>query len=117
MHRVSVLYVCVRACDKEVQCDLCQLTCSVFAWESYEQGSDIHPLADPTKLELMHSEFKKKKENFKGDQQQSILEKYGGEEHLDAPPKALLLAQTVRCSPVFSLVELHCTCRGIGPLI
>ena len=67
----------------------------MFAWESYEHGSDIHPLADPTKLELMHSEFKNKKESFKGEQQQSILEKYGGEEHLDAPPKALLLAQTV----------------------
>lgn len=75
---------------------------SVFAWESYEHGSDIHPLADPTKLELMHSEFRKKKDVFKGDQQQSILEKYGGEEHLDAPPKALLLAQTVKlphCTP------------------
>ena len=67
----------------------------VFAWESYEHGSDIHPLADPTKLELMHSEFKKKKMSFKNEQQQSILESYGGEEHLDAPPKELLLAQTV----------------------
>lgn len=77
---------------------------SVFAWESYEHGSDVHPLADPTKLELMHSEFKKKKDVFKGDQQQSILEKYGGEEHLDAPPKALLLAQTVKLPhyPVFT---------------
>ena len=69
---------------------------AVFAWEAYEHGSDIHPLADPTKLELMHSEFKNKKENFKGEQKKSILERYGGEEHLDAPPKALLLAQTVR---------------------
>ena len=68
----------------------------VFAWESYEHGSDIHPLADPTKLELMHSEFKQNKESFKGEQQQSILERYGGEEHLDAPPKELLLAQTVQ---------------------
>jgi pre-mRNA-processing factor SLU7 len=66
----------------------------MFAWEAYEHGSDIHPLADPTKLELMHSEFKNKKENFKGEQKKGILERYGGEEHLDAPPKALLLAQT-----------------------
>ena len=67
----------------------------VFAWEAYEHGTDIHPLADPTKLELTHQEFRVKKEDFKGEQQQSVLEKYGGEEHLDAPPKELLLAQTV----------------------
>ena len=66
----------------------------VFAWEAYEHGTDIHPLADPTKLEMMHKEFKVKKEDFKSEQQQSVLEKYGGGEHLDAPPKELLLAQT-----------------------
>ena len=66
----------------------------MFAWEAYEHGTDIHPLADPTKLEMMHKEFKVKKEDFKSEQQQSVLEKYGGEEHLDAPPKELLLAQT-----------------------
>ena len=66
----------------------------VFAWEAYEHGTDIHPLADPTKLEMMHKEFKVKKDDFKSEQQQSVLEKYGGEEHLDAPPKELLLAQT-----------------------
>ena len=68
---------------------------TVFAWETYEHGTDIHPLADPTKLELMHKDFHVKKEDFKDEQQQSVLEKYGGEEHLDAPPKELLLAQTV----------------------
>jgi len=46
----------------------------------------------------MHKQFKEKKKNFKSDQQQSILEKYGGEEHLDAPPKELLMAQTVWCN-------------------
>ena len=35
-----------------------------------------------------------KKEDFQTDQKQSVLERYGGEEHLDAPPKELLLAQT-----------------------
>ena len=66
----------------------------VFAWDATEHGTDIHPLADPTKLEVMHKEFQVKKEDFKSDQQQTILERYGGEEHLDAPPKELLLAQT-----------------------
>jgi len=66
----------------------------VFAWEAYEHGNDIHPLADPTKLEVMHKTFKVKKDDFQDQQKQSILEKYGGEEHLEAPPKQLLLAQT-----------------------
>ncbi|XP_066505388.1 pre-mRNA-splicing factor SLU7 [Hoplias malabaricus] len=66
----------------------------LFAWEAYERGSDVHLQADPTKLELLHQSFKVKKEDFKKDQKQSILEKYGGEEHLDAPPRELLLAQT-----------------------
>ena len=35
-----------------------------------------------------------KKDDFQTDQKQSVLERYGGEEHLDAPPKELLLAQT-----------------------
>jgi pre-mRNA-processing factor SLU7 len=67
---------------------------AVFAWEASEHGTDIHPNVDPTKLELMYKEFRSKKKNFKNEQQQSILEKYGGEEHLDAPPKEMLLAQT-----------------------
>ncbi|OBS78754.1 hypothetical protein A6R68_18865 [Neotoma lepida] len=50
--------------------------------------------ADPTKLELLYKSFKVKKEDFKEQQKESILEKYGGQEHLDAPPAELLLAQT-----------------------
>ncbi len=67
---------------------------TVFAWDAFEHGTDIHSLADPTKLEVMHKEFKVNKGSFKDEQQKSILEQYGGEEHLDAPPKELLLAQT-----------------------
>uniref|UniRef100_W5MSX8 Pre-mRNA-splicing factor SLU7 n=2 Tax=Lepisosteus oculatus TaxID=7918 RepID=W5MSX8_LEPOC len=66
----------------------------LFAWEAYEKGSEVHLQADPTKLELLHQSFKVKKEDFKNQQKESILEKYGGEEHLDAPPQELLLAQT-----------------------
>ncbi|KAI4458225.1 step ii splicing factor slu7 [Holotrichia oblita] len=51
----------------------------LFAWEAYEKGVDVHLLAEPTKLELLQKEYDKK---------------YGGEEHLQAPPKSLLLAQT-----------------------
>ncbi|KAG8439098.1 hypothetical protein GDO86_005346 [Hymenochirus boettgeri] len=66
----------------------------LFAWEAYEKGSDVHLQADPTKLEVLAKSFKVKKEDFKEDQKKSILEKYGGQQHLDVPPVELLLAQT-----------------------
>ncbi|XP_075065984.1 pre-mRNA-splicing factor SLU7 [Mixophyes fleayi] len=66
----------------------------LFAWEAYEKGSDVHLQADPTKLEVLCKSFKVKKEDFKEDQKKSILERYGGQEHLDTPPVELLLAQT-----------------------
>lgn len=68
---------------------------AVFAWEAYEHGTDVHLQADPTKLELLAQEVQKRKEDFKSTAKDSILSKYGGEEHLQAPPKQLLLAQTV----------------------
>ncbi|XP_064181468.1 pre-mRNA-splicing factor SLU7 [Anguilla rostrata] len=66
----------------------------LFAWEAYDKGSEVHLQADPTKLQLLHQSFKVKKEDFKEKQKDSILAKYGGQEHLDAPPRELLLAQT-----------------------
>lgn len=99
---------------------------SVFAWEAYEKGTEVHLQSDPTKLELLHQSFRVKKEDFKEKQKETILEKvqmntsyaalsfffhsfysirmwilfvcvflqYGGQEHLNAPPRELLLAQT-----------------------
>ena len=66
----------------------------LFAWEAHGKGVDVHNLADPTKLELLHKEYQTKKDQFKTEVKGSILDKYGGIEHLDAPPKELLLAQT-----------------------
>lgn len=66
----------------------------LFAWEAYGKGVDVHVLAEPTKLELLQKEYEKKKDEIKSEVKNSVLERYGGEEHLDAPPKALLLAQT-----------------------
>lgn len=54
----------------------------------------MHLLAEPTKLELLQKEYEDKKAQIKTQVQSSVLEKYGGKEHLDAPPKTLLLAQT-----------------------
>ena len=50
--------------------------------------------AEPTKLELLSKEYQSKKDVYKGAEKDSILDKYGGKEHLEAPPKALLIAQT-----------------------
>jgi len=88
------------------------LLVAVFAWEAYEKGTDAHVQADPTKLELLAREFNKRKDTFIESKKESIVTRYGGEEHLDAPPKQLLLAQTVRqltCHSVISFFN-HDTC-------
>ena len=66
----------------------------LFSWEAGEKGVEIHPQADPTKLELLHKEFKQRYEECAKNIKSSILEKYGGEEHLDSLPKELVFAQT-----------------------
>jgi pre-mRNA-processing factor SLU7 len=59
----------------------------MFAWEAARKGLDVHMLAEPTKLEALKSEFETKKSQFKSEMDKSILEKYGGQEHLEAPPR------------------------------
>jgi pre-mRNA-processing factor SLU7 len=59
----------------------------MFAWEAARKGLDVHMLAEPTKLEALKSEFETKKGEFKSQMDKSILEKYGGQEHLEAPPR------------------------------
>ncbi len=66
----------------------------LFSWEAGEKGVEIHPQADPTKLELLHKEYKQRYEESAKNIKSSILEKYGGEEHLDSLPKELVFAQT-----------------------
>jgi len=66
----------------------------VFSWEASNQGIDTSLQANPTQLELLSREYGTKKDIHKDAEKDSILEKYGGKEHLEAPPKALLLAQT-----------------------
>lgn len=51
-------------------------------------------LAEPTKLELLKQEYDKKRDELKDKTRESIISTYGGEEHLNAPPPSLLLAQT-----------------------
>ncbi|KAF9431483.1 mRNA splicing protein [Entomortierella beljakovae] len=66
----------------------------MFAWQAAEKGSDVHLQANPTQAEMLHKQFKEKKAEQQDTNKVSILEKYGGEEHLDAPARELLLAQS-----------------------
>jgi pre-mRNA-processing factor SLU7 len=66
----------------------------LFAWEAGSKGLDVHALAEPTKLEALRKQYTTKKDEFKDQLKGSILEKYGGLEHLNAPPKELIFAQT-----------------------
>ena len=66
----------------------------VFAWQATGQGIEVHALAGPTKLEALKREYQKQKSEFSGGIKQDLLDKYGGQEHLDSVPKELLLAQT-----------------------
>ena len=67
---------------------------TMFAWDASRKGLDVHVLAEPTKLEVLKKEFEKKKGEFKSEVNKSILEKYGGAEHLEAPPRELIFSQT-----------------------
>ncbi|XP_022694695.1 pre-mRNA-splicing factor SLU7-like isoform X2 [Varroa jacobsoni] len=65
-----------------------------FAWEAHDSGVDIHLLAEPTKAALLTKEFREKKQQMEGSIKTAILDRYGGEEHLKAPPRELLYGQT-----------------------
>lgn len=66
----------------------------LFAWEAGRKGLDVHALAEPTKLEVLKKEYSAKKDDFKEEVKSKILDKYGGQEYLEAPPKELIFAQT-----------------------
>lgn len=66
----------------------------MFAWEAGAKGLDVHALAEPTKLEALKKEYTTKKDTFKETAKNSILDKYGGHEHLEAPPRELIFSQT-----------------------
>ena len=67
----------------------------IFAWEAAEKGVSIHTQADPTKLELLNKEFHEKKNQFVRTVQEQLIDRYGGEEHLNSIPRELVVeAQT-----------------------
>jgi pre-mRNA-processing factor SLU7 len=61
-----------------------------FAWQSERMGGDVHLQANPTEGELRHRKTEQEQEKKKAAVRSSVLEKYGGAEHLAAPPKELL---------------------------
>ncbi|KAG5341434.1 hypothetical protein C0989_010544 [Termitomyces sp. Mn162] len=66
----------------------------LFAWQAAARGNDVHLNANPTQGELLHQEFKEKKEELKDKSKISILAKYGGAQYLESAPKELLHGQT-----------------------
>ncbi|KAJ3059113.1 mRNA splicing protein [Podochytrium sp. JEL0797] len=73
----------------------------MFAWQNAggpaSQGSEasqLHLQANPTMGEILFREHERKKESVAEVKKDSVLSRYGGEEHLHAPPKELLMAQT-----------------------
>ncbi|KAG2770251.1 hypothetical protein JG687_00010464 [Phytophthora cactorum] len=66
----------------------------LFAWEAYSKGTDIHPLANPSQAEFLKNQYEERKAALEKEKSRKILDKYGGQEHLEAPPKELLLAQS-----------------------
>ena len=67
----------------------------MFAWDAGRKGLEVHALAEPTKLEALKKEYVQKKDTLKDKAKNTILEKYGGEEHLNnAPSRELIFAQS-----------------------
>lgn len=69
----------------------------LFAWQSAQRGHNVNMHSNPTAGELLHREFNEKRNVLKDTTKQSILEKYGGEEHLERMPAELLGGQTEHC--------------------
>ncbi|KAF9010519.1 pre-mRNA-splicing factor SLU7 [Cyathus striatus] len=66
----------------------------LFAWQAAARGNDVHLNANPTQGELLHHEFKQKKEELKDSTKSSILAKYGGAKYLESAPRELRQGQT-----------------------
>mmetsp|Transcript_57467 Transcript_57467/g.136646 ORF Transcript_57467/g.136646 Transcript_57467/m.136646 type:complete len:568 (-) Transcript_57467:73-1776(-) len=62
---------------------------TVFAWDAYKNGAKVHDIAQPTQALKMHEIYKERKDDLKDLQRRELLEKYGGEEHLDAPAELI----------------------------
>mmetsp|Transcript_85092 Transcript_85092/g.150477 ORF Transcript_85092/g.150477 Transcript_85092/m.150477 type:complete len:672 (-) Transcript_85092:26-2041(-) len=64
----------------------------LFAWDSYKHGEKIHDTAQPTQALKMYEVYKNRAEDLKNAQAKELVDKYGGQEHMDAP-KELIFSQ------------------------
>lgn len=55
----------------------------LFAWEAANQGADLHMQANPSLAEKARKEFKSKASELQIQRKKAVLDKYGGQEHLD----------------------------------
>ncbi|WFD00681.1 mRNA splicing protein [Malassezia yamatoensis] len=65
-----------------------------FAWQSEARGNAAHMQANPTVNELQFKEYEQKKQQLLHDTKSDLLERYGGEQHLQSLPRELLSGQT-----------------------
>jgi hypothetical protein len=61
-----------------------------FAWEAYDRGQDVHMQALPSQAEILHKQFREKKDALKKQQQEALAAKYGGAEHLKPSEPAVV---------------------------
>eukprot|EP00761_Pharyngomonas_kirbyi_P013554 gb/GECH01013583.1/.p1 GENE.gb/GECH01013583.1/~~gb/GECH01013583.1/.p1 ORF type:complete len:576 (+),score=196.55 gb/GECH01013583.1/:1-1728(+) len=66
----------------------------LYASEAYDRGQDVHLQATPSLAETLHKNYHEKKENMVKSRKKDIIDKYGGEEHLNNLPPELVHAQT-----------------------
>mmetsp|Transcript_155388 Transcript_155388/g.289981 ORF Transcript_155388/g.289981 Transcript_155388/m.289981 type:complete len:689 (-) Transcript_155388:117-2183(-) len=70
---------------------LTEITC--FAWDAYKTGGvNVHEFAQPTQALKMFNVYKQRSKDLKETQQKELLDKYGGQEHLEAP-REMIFAQ------------------------
>ena len=69
----------------------------LFAWEAAEKSgtsaAELNLQANPTQMELLRKQFAVRKAAADAEQRARVLERYGGAEHMAAPPPELLLGQ------------------------
>lgn len=65
-----------------------------FTSAAYEKGQELHLNAEPTQVEMMNKLFREKKAALAASKQTAVLDKYGGEKHLQPVDPRLLLAQS-----------------------
>jgi len=67
-----------------------------YAWQTFEDGSDIHLQAAPSQAELLYRDHKHTTEVVTMKNKDAILAKYGGQEHLVTPETAKPITQVAQ---------------------